>query len=319
MRNNGVRLGRILGVEIRLDYSWFIIFFLIGWTFTSGLLPNLFPELGILTTVILGIVATLLFFVSIVIHELSHSLYAKSQGLRIRRITLFIFGGAAEIMDEAKSPRQEFMIAAVGPLASMVLSLFFAGVWLVGVLAPYTPLVAIGSILASINFVLAVFNVLPGYPLDGGRMFRAVVWKATGSLEKATRYAAIGGQVLAFVLIVYGIFQIAFLNFVGGLWMILIGVFLNYAATANRMQAQARIRLKDVSVEDLMERSLDSKVAEEFILTGNDALHPKDPSIKAMEIMSKSGRTNLPVVQDNVLIGVLTADSIRRRVAGKRQ
>jgi Zn-dependent protease len=317
MQNSGIRLMKLFGIEIRLDYSWFIIFFLIGWTFTVALFPNLFPELGPTTNIILGILATLLFFASIVIHELSHSLYARSQGLKIRRITLFIFGGAAEIMSEAKTPRQEFIMAGVGPLTSFILGVVFAIVWMVGLGISYLPFVAVGSVLATVNVVLAIFNLLPGFPLDGGRMFKAVVWKTTGSLEKSVRYAANGGRILSYALMFVGMLQILATNLFGGLWLILIGFFLNYAATANQNQTLARIRLKNVKVEDLMGHDFDEELAQEFVLGSVETLHPKDTALKALNTMSRVGRTRLPVVDGDELIGVLTIKDIQKRLSQK--
>jgi Zn-dependent protease len=254
MQTGGIKIGRIFGIELWLDYSWFVLFFLIGLTFTAGLLPAQFPDLSPPAILASGLLITLLFFVSIIIHELSHSLYAKKQGLEIRRITLFIFGGASEVVEDPKTPGQEFVLAAVGPLASFVLSLVFGAVWLAGEQVDYLPLIAIGSTLGIVNFALAVFNVLPGFPMDGGRMFRAAAWKLTGDMERATRYAATGGKIFAFLLIFYGALQLLLGALLGGLWLILIGFFLNQAASYSYQQTMYRLLLKDVKVRDLMQR-----------------------------------------------------------------
>jgi len=255
MQFGGVRIARIFDIEIWLDYSWLIIFFIIFVSFTVGLLPAQLPGLTWPGSVLAGTITTLLFFASIIAHELSHSLYAKSQGLEIKRITLFIFGGASELIDEPKTPRQEFVVAAVGPLTSLILGAAFVLVWLAGDAAGFTPVAAVGSILATINIALAIFNLLPGFPLDGGRIFRSLVWYQTGSLETATRYAATGGRVLGFSLGIIGLLQIIVNQSAGGLWMILIGLFLYQSAGLSYLQTISRVVLKDVRVRDLMNRN----------------------------------------------------------------
>lgn len=255
MQFNGIRIAKIAGIEIWLDYSWLIIFFIILISFTAGLLPALFPGLPWLVTAAAGVITTLLFFGSVVAHELSHSLYAKSQGLKVKRITLFIFGGASELLSEPTSPRQEFLIAAVGPLTSLGLGVVFLLVWLIGNAAGLEPLAAMGSILATANIALAIFNLLPGFPLDGGRIFRSLVWRSTGNLETATRYAAAGGRALGLGLVVIGLLQIVFAQSLGGLWMILIGLFLRQAAGLSHFQTMSKIILKDLKVGDLMSRN----------------------------------------------------------------
>lgn len=254
MRVGGVKIGKVFGIELWLDYSWFVLFFLIAATFTLGLLPAQFPDLSPPAVLLTGLAITLLFFGSVIAHELSHSFYAKSKGLEIRRITLFIFGGAAEIADEPRSPGQEFVMAAVGPLSSLGLGVLFGAFWILGEQIAYLPLIAVGSTLAVINVVLAVFNVLPGFPMDGGRMFRAAAWKLTGDLEKATRYAAAGGRLMGFALVFLGLYQLLFAGLIGGLWLILIGFFLSQAAAFSYQQTVSRLLLKDVQVKDLMRR-----------------------------------------------------------------
>lgn len=254
MWSGGMRIAKIFGIEIWLDYSWLIIFFLILITFTAGLLPAQYPGLSRPTAVVTGVITTLLFFASVIAHELSHSVYAKSQGLEIRRITLFVFGGASELTDEPKSPGQEFIMSALGPLTSLALGALFGAVWLAGRGLSYLPLTALGGILSIINVSLGIFNLLPGFPLDGGRMLRSIIWKRTGSLEKSTRYASVTGQIVAVLLMLYGLAEILFARLTGGLWLILIGLFLYQAATISYQQTMLRLALKDAKVSDIMRR-----------------------------------------------------------------
>lgn len=254
MRTGGLKIGKVFGIEVWLDYSWFILFFLIGLVFTAGLLPAQFPEFSGVALLIAGAVITVLFFVSILLHELSHSIYAKRQGLEVRRITLFVFGGVSEVLDDPRHPRQEFLLAGIGPLSSFLISAAFGAIWIIGEQFAASGLIAVGSILCLVNLALAIFNILPGFPMDGGRMLRAVIWKATGSMERATRYAATTGKVLSFVLIAYGVLQLLLIGLISGLWLILIGIFLNQAASYSYRQTVYRMILKDVKVEDLMDR-----------------------------------------------------------------
>ncbi len=281
MQLGGIRLAKIFGIEIWLDYSWLIIFFLIFVTFTFGLLPAMFPELSLPVSILTGLFTTVLFFVSVIAHELGHSIYARSQGLEIRRITLFVFGGASELIEEPKTPRQEFIMAAVGPLTSLGAGVIFGILWWVGRDIGFAPLAAIGGILAVINVSLAIFNLLPGFPLDGGRILRSIIWQKTGSLERATRRAAVGGRILGIGLIVLGVIEILFSRLAGGLWLILIGLFLYQAANLSYARTMSQIALRDLSVRDLMTRSFTSVPRNMLIkdLLEKYILRQKDPVV----------------------------------------
>lgn len=254
-RNRGIRAGKLFGIEVRLDYSWFVLFFLVALSFIVSLLPASYPEFSILERVFIGLISAVLLFLSVVTHEFAHSLYAKSKGLKIDRITLFIFGGAAELKTEPTSPRQEFIMAAVGPLMSLLISFGFGLVMVIGLVTGLVYLVAVGSILAAVNLVLAVFNLLPGFPLDGGRMFRAIIWKITNNYIKATRIATGTGKFFAYLLMAYGLMQLIVFGALGGIWLIFIGLFLSAVATASYKQALVQTLLKEVRVTDLMNRS----------------------------------------------------------------
>ncbi|MCX7592677.1 MAG: site-2 protease family protein [Fischerella sp.] len=249
----GFRLGSIFGFEIRVDLSWFLIFFLILWTLTTGIFPGNYPGLSSTTYIGMGVVGTLLFFMSLLAHELSHSFLARAKGIPVEGITLFVFGGVSRTRMEAETPGDEFQIAGVGPLTSLAIALFCGFLWWVGRNAGWSITVnGVTAYLATINLMLAIFNLLPGFPLDGGRVFRAIVWKITGNYKKATRIATIGGEVLGYAIIGLGLLQL-FGGFVlSGLWLIFIGWFLVNAAEASYQDLLIRSTLEGVPARELM-------------------------------------------------------------------
>ncbi|MDO8750071.1 MAG: site-2 protease family protein, partial [Dehalococcoidia bacterium] len=226
------RLGRIAGVEIGVHYTWLFAFALIAWSLAAGFFPISFPGWSPVAYWATGVAAALLLFVSVLLHELAHSFVAKAKGLPVRGITLFIFGGVSNIGGEAAKAKDEFVIAIVGPLTSLVLAGFF---WLLYSVLMNTsrlwsgqgePLAATLFYLSLINLMLAAFNLLPGFPLDGGRVLRSILWGTTGSLAKATRIAASVGQAFGWLLIAWGVYQVLGGNYLGGLWIAFIGWFL---------------------------------------------------------------------------------------------
>ena len=230
---------RVLGFQIRIDNSWFILFALILWSFASSVFPVAAPGRSQAVYIAMGLAGTLLFFVSLVAHELSHSVVARLKGIPVAGITLFLFGGVAHTTMEAQSAGDEFQIAVVGPLMSLLIAAILwgvaAGAAALGAGAVWTAVPAYISIL---NVVLAIFNMLPGFPLDGGRMLRATVWQLTGDVARATRVAALCGQFLGYGLIAFGLISVLARNVIGGLWLMLIGWFLRNAAAAAARTAQ---------------------------------------------------------------------------------
>ena len=225
------RLGSIFGIEIRIDASWFIIFLLLLWTFSQGVFPAEVEGRARWLYWAMGLAATLLFFASLLAHELSHSLVARRHGVVVEGITLFLFGGMARTRTDAYSPGDEFVIAGVGPLSSLVIALLFGAVYEIShrlQLGHVLP--ALARDLGQVNVSLAVFNLLPGFPLDGGRLLRSAVWKFTGSLRRATRVAALGGMLLALALIGVGIWRATQADWLNGIWLALIGLFLQNAS-----------------------------------------------------------------------------------------
>ena len=251
MRGN-ISLGRVFGIPLRLHYTWFIIF---AWvTFSLVLYPLVeppYPPIG--QRIILGILTSLLFFASIITHELAHSILAIRNNIPVKEITLFVFGGVSQITKEATHPRAELSIAIVGPLTSLALAGIFYGLHLL--LAGTQQILAASLMwwLAWINVILAVFNLIPGFPLDGGRIFRALVWQRTHDYHRATRIATKVGQGIAYAFIAGGIALIIFVPqyWFNGLWLIFIGWFLRDAARASYQQVLLRDALMGITARQV--------------------------------------------------------------------
>jgi Zn-dependent protease/predicted transcriptional regulator len=253
--NRGIDLFRVAGVQIAIDYSWLVIFLLVIWSLSAGYFPRIYPGYGWGAYWGIGLVATLLFFASVVIHELAHATVANRTGQPVRRITLFIFGGMAHLSREPRDAPTELKIAAVGPLTSLVLGGVFWGAQLGAVrLAADELVVAMFRYLAFINVALAVFNLLPGFPLDGGRILRGILWWRSGDLRRATARATDWGVGIGFGLMALGVLQIFAGALVGGLWLIFIGMFLRGAARSSYHGVVVEQALGSASVRDLMVR-----------------------------------------------------------------
>jgi Zn-dependent protease/predicted transcriptional regulator len=246
-------LFKLAGFQVGVDWSWLIIAVLITWTLSIGVFPFYYPELAPATYWSMGVVAALGLFASIILHELAHAVVARRHGLPIRGITLFVFGGVAEMEGEPDRPGVEFQVAIAGPIASFVIGLGCgllvqaaaaagAGVAIVGVIA----------YLAMINVILAVFNLVPAFPLDGGRMLRAALWRWKGSLRWATRISALIGGGFGILLIVLGVWQVLMGNFIGGMWWFLIGLFVRAAAQMSYRQVVVREGLRGMPVRKIM-------------------------------------------------------------------
>jgi Zn-dependent protease/predicted transcriptional regulator len=247
------RAGRIAGIEVRVDRSWVVIALLI--TYSMYLRAStLYPELSGGGAVALGILATVLFFGSVLVHELAHAVV--SRGIRVQDITLFLFGGATRARVESRGPGDEFVIAAVGPLTSGLLAALFGIIAGLGGDSLSRPLAGTFGYLAWTNLLLAVFNLLPGFPLDGGRLLRSAIWRATGSLSRATRVASLAGQVVGWLLVAAGVASLLAGDLAGGIWFAFIGWFLVQAARSSYDELQLRDMLRGVEAEDVMARDL---------------------------------------------------------------
>lgn len=250
-----IKLGRIFGVQIGLHYSWIIIALLVTLSLRSQFGVD-HPNWSGVTTWTVAIVTGLLFFVSILLHELSHAAVAKLRGIPVRAITLFALGGVAQIEKDAADPKSEFWMGIIGPITSVVIGIVcLILAWLLGwgmTLTPESPPAAMFMWLGVINIVLAIFNMIPGFPLDGGRVLRAIVWWITGDANRSTRIAAGVGQFVALGFILLGIWRFFSGAGFGGLWIAFIGWFLLEAARASGAQVEITERLTGVKVGDVM-------------------------------------------------------------------
>ena len=298
MNQGALTLFRLAGITVRLHYTWFLAFILVAWSLGRGLYPFGYPGWSELNFWLAGSAAALLLFASVLFHEFAHSFMALSRGLKVDSITLFIFGGAAALKSEPKKPSDEFLIAVVGPASSLLLAVVFFG--LSSVLPAEMPAQRLAFFLGGMNAVLAVFNLLPGFPLDGGRVFRAIVWAITGSMRKGTTIASLVGQVFAFGFIALGIFIVFNGSFLGGVWLVFIGWFLNGAAAANRRNVTHEEALRQIPVSRLMRAKPEEVRPDETI----------DRVVLAL--LLHDGLRALPVMLGGRVIGIISVDDVRQ-------
>jgi Zn-dependent protease/predicted transcriptional regulator len=248
-----IPLFKLLGFEVAVDLTWLVLAVLVTWSLAVGLFPALHPDLRPAVYWSMGVLGMFGLLFSIVVHELSHSLVAKHYGMPIKGITLFIFGGVAEMQDEPVSPRAEFNVAIIGPITSFVVAAVFYGLALLAetIGVPVT-VSAVLSYLSTINAVLAVFNLVPAFPLDGGRVLRAVLWGWKGNYLRATQIASNFGSGFGLFLVLLAVFSVVSGNFIAGMWYFLIGLFVRGAAQATYQQTVMRDVLQDVPVAQLM-------------------------------------------------------------------
>ncbi len=294
-----LRIARIAGIDIGIHYTWIIIFILIAWSLAMGYFPAEYPGWDGLIYWVTAIVAALLLFISVLVHELAHSLMAISRGVPVKSITLFLLGGVSNLEAEPEKPGVEFAIAIVGPITSVAMAGLFWALDLTG-LAVAGPVKATVVYMIEINVLLAAFNILPGFPLDGGRVLRAILWGATGDLRKATSIAAAIGQVFGWVMIALGIFWALTDNIMGGVWLIFIGWFLNSAAEASKQEVELRAIWLNVRVASVMNDRPET-------IGGNsnvDAL--------VNDIYVKKGIRWAAVVDEGKLLGIVTLADIKK-------
>ena len=319
---SGIRLGRVAGVQVEIDWSLLIIFALVTFSLGAQMLPAWHPDWSAPLRWLVALVAAFLFFASVLAHELSHALVGRRMGIHVRRITLFMFGGMAHMENEPTTPRAELWMAIVGPISSAVIgfvALFSA--WLmmgpgVARLFQEAPLEAFAVLspaetilvwLGPINLMLAVFNMIPGFPLDGGRVFRAIAWSVTKNLKTATRWATTGGRIVGMLFMAAGTAMAfgMYIPFLGtglgsGLWLILIGWFLYKAAHASYVQLLMREKLAHLHVADVMRRRFE--VVEPFLSVEEFV---RDHAMQ-------SDQDVFPVVMDNHLVGLVGLREARR-------
>ena len=252
MSRHTVPLGRIFGISVDLDYSWFLLFGLLTWVMAVSYYPSEFKNWSPAEYWLMGAVTAIMLFASVLLHELGHSVVATRFGILVPRITLFIFGGVSQIASEPTSASTEFWIAAAGPAVSFALAAIFWG--LRPIFANVPPLLALVKYLAWLNLVLGAFNLLPGFPLDGGRVFRAIVWAVTGNFHRATVIAALTGRFFGFGLIFLGVWQSLTGNVFNGLWTGFIGWYLESAAASQLQQQTVKDLLAGHKVSEAMSR-----------------------------------------------------------------
>ncbi|OGP15469.1 MAG: hypothetical protein A2052_01180 [Deltaproteobacteria bacterium GWA2_54_12] len=295
----GIKLFRVFGIQISLDYTWFIVFVLFAWSLSYGYFPFQHPGLPTGTYLTMGILSATLLFACVLIHEISHSVTANRLGMDIHEITLFIFGGVAQLTKEPEDAATELKIAIAGPAASLVLALLFYGSAAAVNPEAFPLLKSVLGYLALINFILLAFNMIPGFPLDGGRVFRALWWMRTGDLNKATKVASNIGKGFALFLIVMGFFQIFMGNFVGGLWFVFIGVFVQQAAESGYQQVVIKKALSGLKVKDLMSKP---------VITVDET----SSVTEAVEnYFFKFHHASFPVKSDGHVSGLLTLNNVR--------
>ena len=253
MRLGGFRAGRLLGFRIRIDYSWFVVLVLVTWTFASWQFPVDLPGRSRAAYLAMGFSGALLLFLSVLLHELAHSVVARSRGIDVAGITLFIFGGVAEMRREPDRALDEFLLTIVGPLSSLALAGVFTVLARVFGNLGLAPAEVVAGTLAMLNLVLAIFNMVPAFPLDGGRVLRAVLWKITGDPVRATRWATWVGRGFGWLLIAYGFFLFVSGVQFAGIWGIFLGWFLTGAATSAAQQNELKSALADFVVSDVVQ------------------------------------------------------------------
>jgi Zn-dependent protease/CBS domain-containing protein len=291
------RLFSIGGIEIGIHVSWLIVFALLTWSLAGGYFPAVIPGIDSTFAWVLGVVAALLLFASVLVHELAHSFVARSRGLEVDSITLFIFGGVSNLSSESPDARTEFAIAVVGPITSFVIAAVSYGIAL---LIPDPAWQAVVGYLAIVNALLGAFNLIPGFPLDGGRVLRSIAWGITKSLRRATEIAVGAGQIVGGLFILWGVIQIfSGGDLINGLWIAAIGWFLQNAASSSLQQVVLTERLKLVRVGDVQRsdtatvsrQTTVEELIERYLLPGN--------------------RRAMPVSDDERLVGMVTLGDIK--------
>ncbi len=302
MFGGSIPIGKAFGISIRLDYSWFFIFVLITWALAVGYFPAAYPNWSLSLKIGAGIITSILFFGSVLFHELMHSLVALREGIQIQAITLFFLGGVSQMTGEPKTAGDEFRMAAAGPFSSLVLGGLFLGIYFVLRGATHEAAqfgAAICMYLGLINILLGVFNLIPGFPLDGGRVLRSLIWWRSRNLQSATKIASNIGRVIGFLFIFGGIWLAVTGNIFNGIWLALIGWFLETAASSSYKQMLLQDMLKGHKASEIM--SQDCMVV------------PPDITVERLinEHILSSGRRCFPVVSGSHTEGLVTLSNIK--------
>jgi Zn-dependent protease/CBS domain-containing protein len=302
---SSLRLFTVGGIDVAIHVSWLVIAALVTWSLATGFFPTVVPDASVAEDWLLGAIAAVLFFASVLAHELAHSFVAKARDLDVESITLVIFGGVSNLSGEAKQPGTEFLVAIVGPLTSFAVALIS---YVIAVAGSGSPAVAATfGYLAFVNAALGVFNLVPGFPLDGGRVLRSIVWSATNDLRRATEIASAAGQVVGWAMMLWGFWQVLSGNVFNGIWIAAIGWFLQNAAVASLQQTVLESRLRKLRVSDVIRPDPSG-------VSANTPL----PELIA-RFMLPGARRAVAVVDDaGILAGIVTLSDVTRVVPEER-
>ncbi len=301
MFQNRKKLFSIFGFQVWLDWTWLFLAVLITWTLAGGYFPHVYKDLATMTYWWMGIAGALGLFVSIVFHEMSHSIIARKHGIPMKGITLFVFGGVAEMTEEPKDPKSELLMAIAGPISSIILGLFFYLIVVTGkTIGAGTPVIGVFSWLMFINFILAGFNLIPAFPTDGGRVLRAILWKAKNNLKFATRVASQIGSGFGLLLMILGLAYVILAgNFIGGMWWFLIGMFLRGASQGSYRQM-------------LIKRALEGEPVSRF-MKKDPIIVPPDITLHTLveDYFYTHHFKMFPVVDNDKLMGCITVHQVK--------
>jgi Zn-dependent protease/CBS domain-containing protein len=294
-----IRFGRIRGIELGIHYSWFVAFVLFSFVLARGQFPSRYPNWTETQYWVVGVAAVLLLFFSVIVHEFGHALTAQARGIPVLSITLFIFGGVAALAQESEEPGDEFLIAVAGPIASIGMGVIFGGLWALTT-DMNQQVNALFGYLAFINIILAIFNMVPGFPLDGGRVLRAIVWKVTGNLRRSTRIVTTLGSLIGTLFFVLGILAIIEGTLLNGIWFIALGWFLQSAASQSYRQVEQQEMLRGRTVAQIM----------------NPMPVAVSPDVTVSELVDgyilRRTAHGAPVLQDGELVGIVTITDVKR-------
>jgi Zn-dependent protease/predicted transcriptional regulator len=295
---SSIKFGKIWGIEVGVHWSWIPIFIIFTWLFATGTLDHFFPHWSAAAKWIAGAITSAIFFASLLAHELAHSFVARSKGLDVRGITLFFIGGVSNLGGEPRSAGDEFQISVVGPLTSLLMGGVFAIGW--AAIHPFSPGIAgVSAQLAVINATLAVFNMVPGFPLDGGRVFRSIIWRRTHNLHQATHVASMAGEGVGYLLMGIGIVFFLFGNLLNGIYFFIVGLFLRGIAAGSYQQMIAEETLAGLKARDAAMQNCE-------VISPNESVE----SVVDNYVLLRNIRC-FPVQSGDNLVGLVTLEDIR--------
>jgi Zn-dependent protease len=295
-----LRLGRIAGIDISIHFTWILAFLIITWSLAEVFFKSNFPSWQAYAYWTAGASGAILLFLSVLIHELAHSLVAQARGMSVSSITLFIFGGVSSLKDEPPKAGTEFMMAIAGPATSFILGGIFIGIYFL-VRGQQNFIEALMYYLGWTNLALATFNLLPGFPLDGGRVLRSFLWRTTGDLAKATNISAIVGKILGWLFVIFGVIWMLFTgDYISGIWISIIGIFINSAAESSRQNVNLKEQLKGVRVAQVMDVNIETISSKATV------------SELVRDIFMQRRRRAIPVVDGDRLAGMVVISDVKR-------